>query len=160
MKRLLILIAIVVSLSSYGQGTFQYCTMRNNIWGKWVQSENPFDCYLINKVGDYEWIIYRYNQHPANYLFKLTCANLHIDKDKKSRRAHLKNNIWYEYTGSVEIFTDAETFAKDFPLVASHDKPEIKSNVLPARISVEPYKNHPKVLNIYFDDYGFAIMWK
>lgn len=60
MKRFLCtLVGIVVVISCYAQGTFNHCTMRNRIWGEWESSVNPFDRYLIDKVGDNEWIIYR-----------------------------------------------------------------------------------------------------
>lgn len=98
MKRFLCtFVGIVVVISCYAQGTFNYCTMRNRIWGEWESSVNPFDRYLIDKVGDNEWIIYRYCNHPSNYLFKLKINNFYFDKDKKSRKEHLKNNKWYEF---------------------------------------------------------------
>lgn len=159
MKRVIsILCLMVISISCFAQGTFYYCTMRNNIWGEWEHSENPFDRYLINKISSDEWIIYRYNVHPSDYIIKLRIKNFYFDKDKKSRKSHLKNNQWYEYTGSVEIFTDAETFVQKFPYVApTHDNPEIKSLTIPARIRVEPYKKKIQTINILFDGVGLGL---
>ena len=158
MKRFLCtLVGIVVVISCYAQGTFNYCTMRNRIWGEWESSVNPFDRYLIDKVGDNEWIIYRYCNHPSNYLFKLKINNFYFDKDKKSRKEHLKNNKWYEFTGSVEIFTDAETFSQKFPFVPTYDKPEIRNLTIPARIRIEPYKKEIQTINILFDEVGLGL---
>lgn len=158
MKRLFcVLVVAVISLSCYAQGTFNYCTMRNGIWGEWESSVNPFDRYLINKINNNEWIIYRYCNHPSDYIFKLKINNFSFDNDKKSRKEHLKNNQWYEFTGSVEIFTDAETFAKKFPYVPTYDKPEIRKLTIPARIRVEPYKKKIQTINILFDEIGLGL---
>jgi len=156
-KYIAIVIFKIISLTCYAQGTFNYCTMINNIWGEWQNSENPFDRYYITKVGNNEWITYRYCEHPSNYLFKIKINNFYFDNDKKSRKAHIKNNQWYEFTGSVEIFTDAETFARQYPFVASHDKPEIRSLIIPARIRIEPYKKKIKTINILFDEVGIGL---
>ncbi len=151
------MLCTIVAIICNAQGTFNYCTMRNNIWGEWESSVNPFDRYLINKISDNEWVIYRYNTHPSNYLFKLKINNFFFDKDKKSRKDHVRNNQWYEFTGCVEIFTDADNFAKNFPFIPSYDKPEIRCLVLPARIRVEPYKKKIQTINILFDEVGLGL---
>lgn len=112
---------------------------------------------MIRSVGDGEYIIYSEYHHPSDYICRLKINNFNKDNDKKSRKYHLKNNIWYEYRGSIEIFTDSETFATNFPHVASYDKPEIKRNIIPAIIKVEPYKKEISLLNIFFDDVGLGL---
>lgn len=158
MKRLLSFLAIaIISISCYAQGTFNYCTMRNGIWGEWKSSENPLDSYLIDKINDCEWVIYRYCNHPSNYLLRLKINNFHLDNDKKSRKEHLKNNQWYEFSGSVEIFTDPETFSQRFPFVPTYDKPEIRNMKIPAQIRIEPYKKKIQTINIFFDEVGLGL---
>ena len=80
-----------------------------------------------------------------------------MDNDKKSRKQHIKSGEWYRLTGEVEIFTDTETFMNNFPHVASHNKPEMKSVKFPATINIEPYKKHPVILCIWFGGYGLGI---
>ena len=161
MKRYILTLMIsFVSLIVFSQGTFRYSTMRNKIWGKWRPSVTRIDQYLINKVNDNEWIIYRDYDHPSNYLIKFRIDNFYIDKDKKSRKEHFKNNQWYVFTGSVEIFTDAETFVRKFPFVPTYDKPEIKNLSIPARIKVQPFKKRIKTINIFFDDVGLGLSFR
>lgn len=133
--------------------------MRNNIWGQWKESMtlSYSNGYLIVKIDRGEYVIYKNFDHPSNYVFRVKINNFYIDKNKKSRKEHIKNNEWYEFTGIVEIYTDSETFISQFPYVPTHDKPEIKSNMFSARIKVEPYKKSPKTLNIFFDNVGLGL---
>lgn len=163
MKKIFVAFVLsLLSITAVGQGTFQYCTMKDNIWGEWKESiAYPyFSGYVVNSVGEGDYVIYNTFDHPSNYIFRVKINGFYVDKDKKSRKEHVKNNKWYEFTGIVEIFTDSDTFVSQFPHVPTKDKPELKSNSLPARIIVEPYKKHPKVLNIFFDGKGLGLEGK
>ena len=156
MKRIILLAFFaVVVISTHAQGNFRYATMKNNIWGKWETSFH--NSYVIDHIGDGDNIIYYKINHPSDYIFRVVCPAMHYDNDKKSRKEHLKNDEWYEFHGVVEIFTDPETFVSRFPYVASHDKPEIKSNVLPAIIRIAPYKKRIETVNIFFGDVGLGL---
>jgi hypothetical protein len=68
----------------------------------------------------------------------------------------LKNNLWYEFSGTIEccfssvpenaIYLDASQSAR-------YNKPSIKM----ATIKIAPYKNRPECYNIFFDNSGIGI---
>ena len=154
MKRLLsILFCIFTVQACYSQGTFRYCTNINGIWDTW---KNSYTVYM-SKIQNQEFIIYFCDNHPSDYIMRFKVYGQMYDNDKKSRKRHIKNKEWYQLKGEVEIFTDTETFAKKFPFVASHNKPEMKNVKVPATIGIEPYKTHPVTLNIWFDGYGIGL---
>ena len=150
-----------MALTSYSQGTFQYCTCINNIWGEWddLSPHLPFrGAYFIMKVNDREYIIYHQREHPSNYIMRIKAYSDMVDNDKKSRKQHYKSKEDYELKGEVEIFTDTETFIKGFPFQCpTHDRPEMRNNVMKATIKIAPYKERPQVFNIWFGNYGLAI---
>ncbi len=87
--------------------------------------------------------------------------------DKKTIKLHYKNNMWYEYSGTVEYYVTEKyptildiLKAFDFPYFnydsGSDGNPCVKRTAR-ATIKIAPYKDHPKCYNIYFDNIGVGI---
>lgn len=149
------------SLSSFAQ----LCTnsFYNGYWGQWkshyseLTGTNWFSVY-----GNYSgFIIYNSYSHPSEYFFKFQINN-YTPPTKEDIKFHSKNDIWYEYNGNVEYFINS-----DYPTIKSalmtHSFPYVENSVenikrtAYATIKIAPYKDHPKVYNIWFEDVGIAI---
>ena len=153
----------------------QICTSswRDGYWGKWVYHSHPFTrpypgiSYDYGLYGNYSgFIIYRRTDHPSEYIFKFE-ANSYSTPDKKTKKFHLKHNLWYEYSGTVEYYVTEEyptiaavLKAHEFPFFncnsGSSGNPCVK-RTSKAVIKIAPYKKWPRIYNIYFDNVAIAI---
>ncbi len=142
-------------------------------WGKWVSHNHPFSMpypgisYDYSLYGNYSgFVIFRKDAHPSEFFFKFQ-ANSYSQPDKKTKRYHLKHNLWYEYSGTVEYYvteeypTIADVLKKyNFPFFdCTYDKkgkPCVKRTAN-AVIKIAPYKKKPKCYNIYFDSVAVGI---
>lgn len=98
--------------------------------------------------------------------FRFTIDNFYIP-DKETRSQRVKSKTWYEYTGTVEYYVDDDApsayacfkeYGHDmFVSMRGHENRGIKKIVSRARIKIEPYKEHPKVYNIFYDNVGLGI---
>jgi hypothetical protein len=169
--RLFIVILFVASPSLL-KGQIKTCGYFNGYWGPW--EEHYFmDIYgridetlLCQKVyGNYSgFCIYQGQLHPSYYSFKFQITN-YVEPSKKIKKEHLKSKQWYEYSGIVEYYvTDKCPTAKaavmscigNFPCILPTAE-GAKKRTANARIKIEPYKDHPKVYNIWFEDVGVGI---
>jgi hypothetical protein len=84
--------------------------------------------------------------------------------DKKTRKQHQKNNIWYEYSGWVEYYVTDEypTIQKvleayQFPMIQPKGETARAKRRARATIKIAPYKKAPECFNIYFDGVAVGI---
>lgn len=99
-------------------------------------------------------------------LVKFTIDNFYIP-DKETRKQRVKSNTWYEYTGTVEYYIDDDApsayvcfkrwRSATFVSQMYHENRGIKKIVSRARIRIAPYKDHPKVYTIFYDNVGLGI---
>lgn len=158
---LLGMILILYSLSSSAQ--LSTCVYYNGYWGDWKNQFGPISGNYYQLYGNNSgFIVYGNNSHPSEYVFKFQIDN-YTPPTKETIKYHRKNNLWYEYQGSVEYFinNDYPTIKKaltsfyNFPCVCN--KTENIKKTARATIKIAPYKKHPKVYNIFFEDVGIAI---
>jgi len=138
-------------------------------WGVWKSHTSSLGSRFneFSLYGNYSgFIIYKKDAHPSEYIFKFK-ADSYVTPDKKTIKYHRKNNVWYEYSGTVEYYV-TESYptiaailkAFEFPIFncnsGSSGNPCVKRTAK-AIIKIEPYKEHPECYNIYFDDVAVAI---
>lgn len=174
MKRLILLLVIlfgVVSIpSSRMIAQSKKCEFRSTIcingyWGDWKDSFNGnFNSKIsyISFNGVYDnFIIHDSFKHPSNYIMKVVINNFQLDTDKKSKKQRIKNNTWYEYSGTVEYYTEL-TFQNFGDLASTWphgawDTSNGKKHVVKAKIKIAPYEDYPRVYNIWFEQWGVGI---
>lgn len=155
MKKLLIFIFLLVAtLPCLGQ--IYTCTNINGYWGKWEQQ------YVCSITGNFDnFVLHSSIQHPSEYYCKVVIQNFSVP-DKKTKRIHNKNKIWYEYTGYIEYYVaswwDEGDFVSVFPSGAPYStKNGYRLKRSKATIKIAPYKKSPRVYNIWFEGYGVGI---
>ena len=140
-------------------------------WGEWKSHTTRYyrlpPSYKYNLYGNASgFIIYEKGAHPSEYIFKFQASN-YVTPDKKTKKSHYKNNIWYEYSGIVEYYVtekyptiEAVLKAYEFPYFncnsGSNGNPCVK-RTSQATIKIAPYKKHPECYNIYFDNVAVGI---
>lgn len=166
MKRILLaLILLVIFTPIFCQTSFYFCKYINGYWGKWENS-NPYTYieggYLIK--GNYdEFIIYDYNNHPSQYIMKVKLFAMDVETDKKLKKQRIKSGQWYEYSGTVEYYTQGlwdkfKNIMHQWPNVPDASNGEIQT--ASATIKIQPYKKRPEVYNIFFENIGLGIQFK
>jgi len=160
-KILLGVISIIISLSSFAQiSTNAYY---DGYWGQWKKDYSEYLGRGEYKIyGNYSgFIVYYYHSHPSEYIFKFQINNYN-PPTKDVIKYYYKNEIWHEYSGYVEYFIDnsyptIKTALKlwSFAFVSNRDT-SIKKTAK-ATIKIAPYKKHPKLYNIFFEDVAVAI---
>ena len=118
MKKLsLIILFVIIPITSFCQTYFSFTKCINNYWGEWKYS-NPYRTidggYLLNGTYD-EFIIYAYDKHPSQYIMKVKLFAMSVDNDKKAKKQRIKTDQWYEYTGTVEYYTNGLWIFKFIP---------------------------------------------
>lgn len=137
----------------------------NGYWGAWEDSFNSnfnskISYIYFNGVYD-NFIIHDSKKHPSNYIMKVVIDHFKLDTDKKSKKQRIKNNTWYEYSGTVEYYTELtfqnfEDLASTWPHGA-WDTSNGKKHVVKAKIKIAPYEDYPRVYNIWFEQWGVGI---
>lgn len=162
MKKIFLLFSLLCCVTLNSSAQLTGACYFDGYWSQW----HSFGSGTKIK-GNYDgFIIYLDKEGPWEYRFKFTINNLKFP-NKKQRKKDIKADKWYEFTGTVEyyitdkylsvlsIFRDAKKplFA---PAKLDSGRPtkKITSN---ATIKIAPFKDVPKVYNIWFDNVGFAI---
>lgn len=176
MKKILVLVTMMtVFLSASAQ--IKICAYYDGYWGEWEDAyifslyggRNTVDESLpyLKIYGNYSgFSTYANTDHPSAYMFKFQISN-YLAPDKKTKKHHLKSNEWYEYSGVVEYFVkDEHDTIKDILKRGSAFGriPAIQSTWSGARkrtakatIKIAPYKDHPRVYNIWFEGVAVGI---
>ena len=116
----------------------------------------------------YQFVVHDVLEGPSHYYFRITINNFYIP-DKKTRKSHIKNNEWYEFSGYIEYWIDDDhmdflsclpSYGRTIPIEAVpwlhfDGRPSIikKSQ---ATIKIQPYEKHPELWNIWFEGIGYA----
>lgn len=167
LRFLAILTFVIISRALNAQ--ISTCSWHDGYWGQWKNhsSRLGFEFNEFSLYGNYSgFIIYEKNAHPSEYIFKFQ-ADSYVTPDKKTIKYHRKNNVWYEYSGTVEYYVTesyptiaAVLKAFEFPIFncnsGSSGNPCVKRTAR-ATIKIAPYNDHPKCYNIYFDNIGVGI---
>lgn len=128
------------------------CSYYNGYWGNWIS--NLKNAYFY----DDEILFVSPGNHPANYIYKIKFNSNYVDNDKKSRKRHQKDGIWYEYRGTIEIRKDKKMSLAEW--LSGHHRLNYPSDYetvrFPCTIRIKPYKKTPKIINIWFEDYGIG----
>jgi hypothetical protein len=158
MKRYIITLffALISITQSFAQ--FTSSVYYDGYWGNWHKWANK----LYGNYGG--MIVYNPNYHRSLYQFKFSITNYRAPS-KDEIKQHWKSKEWFVYYGVVEYYvTDDYPTIKDalkkfnFPAIFPKEGPRpIAKRTANATIKIAPYKNHPKVYNIFFEDVGFAI---
>jgi len=144
------------------QAQISLCAYLDGYWSSWTTG------YGLKIQGNYNgFIIYDENDGPWDPMFKFTINNFYMDTDSRSRK--LQGDRWYEFSGTVEykicdqyltaysLFKDQKgpSFITDRALKeAGRPGKKVTSR---ATIKIAPYKDHPKVYNIFYDNVGLGI---
>lgn len=137
-----------ISVNSYYDG----------YWGKWLTASQ---CSIRGNYSGF--IIYESTDHPSAYFFKFQISNYTIP-DAKTLKIYRKNNQWLQFSGTVEYFvserfqTIADVLRKNhFPSKFDSNKEPVAKRTTNATIRIAPFKDHPKIYNIWFDGIGVGI---
>lgn len=162
---------MLANISALGQT--QVCSNINNVWGDW---NTLYDATITGRFSD---LMFCQNYtHTSDYYFRVTITNFSIP-DKKTKRAHIKQDIWYTYSGYVEYAPYISKFDGSKMIYEPSNSPEGKLNALKyfykapdddiifninryrrrvkATIKIAPYKNTPEVYNVWFEGFGIGI---
>lgn len=170
-NRLFIVILFIISPSLL-KGQIKTCGYFDGYWGAWEENyfmdifgriDYTLPCQKV--YGDYSgFCIYQAQAHPSYYSFRFKITN-YVEPSKKTKKEHLKSKQWYDYNGIVEYYvTDKYPTAKACVRSSSGNFPSVlpttegaKKKTVNARIQIAPYKDHPQVYNIWFEDVGVGI---
>lgn len=141
-------------------------------WGQWkdqwlpsLYSSTPEEFYYGLYGNESGFIVYHADDHPSDYVFKFQINN-YVAPTKQQIKEHNKRHEWYEYSGTVEYNVveskpTIKEILKDHGFPIYSDWPgrtePIAKRVANATIKIAPYKKHPEVYNIWFDDVAIAI---
>ena len=171
MKRLFVIITLTL-LAIATKAQIRTCAYYDGYWGKWKDqwlpslfSSSPEKFYYDLYGNESGFIVYNKGDHPSDYVFKFQINN-YVKPSKQQIKDHYKRNDWYEYNGTVEYFvvesapTIKEILKKwGFPIYhdwSTRNEP-IAKRVANATIKIAPYKKHPELYNIWFDDVAIGI---
>lgn len=159
---------------SFKSTQYDFCAYYNGKWTEWhsrrngmglagwqvslIRNYNSFGGIAFNIVSFEKIVGTPFQFHIENY----------IPPTKKEVKQHLKDNEWYVYKGWVEYYVnDDSPTIKDlleeyhFPVIYPNKKKANNSICVirkaEATIKIAPYKEYPKVFNIYFDNVGVGV---
>lgn len=160
-KVLFTLLTLLCSLEVCSTPYIKTAIYQNGAWSSWYSSSfvkcyGTWDRFLAYDIA---------TQDLSNFYFRVTIDGFSIP-NKKTRKAHIDNDEWYEYTGYFEYWIDDDhmdflsTLNGSFPIranptVKNGNRPSIIKKV-PAIIKIPPYRKYPELYNIWFEGIGFA----
>ena len=157
---------LTVFTTFYAHAQISTCAYYDGYWGEWKKQYTEFlyssNSSYIKIYGNYSgFIVYNTSSHPSEYTFKFQIDSYTIPT-KELLKYHRKNNIWFEYTGYVEYFIDnsyptIKEALRIFGFAYVSNNPSAIKRTAKARIKIAPYKDHPIVYNIFFEDVGIGI---
>lgn len=172
MKKITLLgICLILSISfSFAQkDNFSIAYYIDSMWGEW----DYVSSYVYNISGSVDdFVIKNSRDHPSNYFLRIKVDNFTIPSRSEYKRRKKKNE-WHEYEGTIEYFyraCDGDNFKSRAKGGFSYTDPTaydeggelFNEKVLKATkrivVRIAPFKKHPSVYNIYFDDIGIGIV--
>ena len=160
-KMILLLLTFFFCTTAYSQLLTQYaafCANIDNVWSSWKTYSG---CYIY---GDYckQLSMTDYKHHPSEFVWRITFDG--------NPWFPAKSKEWREYSGTIEFYiSDKVPDAKSallisggFPVAPWNHNTE--KGQMPcvkvtkkAKIKVAPYRKHPKIYNIWFDNMAFGL---
>ena len=152
------------------QTSFSYAVYIESIWGTMMPSSPE---YILGKYDDIRIVDSKYT-HPSNYYIRITINDFLLTNGSNYKN-RVKNNQWYEYTGTIEYFTsdvggnEIKNYTIDDRIKSSlglcFGAPSAYETNLKgfrvikkaAKIMIAPYQKYPILYNIFFDGYGIAL---
>ena len=140
------------------KGQISTCAFYDGYWGEWKKPN--YNMYKL--YGNYSgFIVYYQSDHPSEYIFKFQIES-YSQPSKEAVKYHWKNEEWYEYYGYVEYFIDSsyptiKTALKTCSFALLSNNSYSTKKTANATIKIAPYKDHPRVYNIFFEDIAIAI---
>lgn len=162
MKKILTLL-FFVAFPLFAEAQLSTNVYYDGYWGEWKReyySYSKSSWYSI--YGNYSGFIVHFESfHPSTYLFKFQ-IDTYRTPTKDEIKYHRKNNIWYEYSGTAEYFINNEYPTIKDALKSFNKFPSVKNGdgykrTVNATIKIAPYKDHPRVYNIFFEDVAIAL---
>ena len=169
-KRLLAILLFAI-ISNAIKAQIKTNSWHDGYWGEWKSHTTRYNyfppTFEYSLYGGYSgFIIYKKGAHPSEYIFKFE-ANSYQIPDKKTIKEHYKNNVWYEYSGTVEYYV-TESYPTIAAVLRTYGFPYFNCNsgydgnpcvkrTANATIKIQPYRKHPECYNINFDDVAVAI---
>lgn len=142
----------------------------HGVWTNWVTRYSNYEwndndiCPMALHNSNNTFVGFRFlldKNIPWDVCFEVIIEN-YEKTNKKIRKYHQKNDIWYEYSGWVEYYVTDEfpTIEKvleyyRFPLIPPKGDSIRAKRKAKATIKIAPYKNLPLCFNIYFDKWYF-----
>ena len=169
-KRILTIFMLVIIVNVMN-AQIKTCSWHDGYWGNWISHTTRY--HTLPPTYEYDlsgsesgFIIYKKGDHPSKYIFKFQANNYDVP-DKKTIKLHYKNNIWYEYSGTVEYYVtesyptiEAILKAFEFPHFncdsGYNGNPCVKRTAN-ATIKIAPYHKYAECYNIYFDNVAVGI---
>ena len=116
----MIFLVIIMTMSLSVSAQISTCSWHDGYWGQWKSHTTRYTyippSYEYDIYGNYSgFIIYKKGAHPSEYIFKFQ-ANSYSTPDKKTIKYHMKNNLWYEYSGTVEYYV-----TENYPTIAGYN---------------------------------------
>lgn len=171
MNKKILLCVSFIFLVIIAKAQIRTCAFYDGYWGEWKEqwipslfSSTPEEFFYKLYGNESGFIVYDVGDHPSEYVFKFQINN-YIAPTKQQIKEHNKKQEWYEYSGIVEYFV-VENYPtiKDilkkwgFPLYHQHvTGTPVAKRVANATIKIAPYKKHPELYNIWFDDVAIGI---
>lgn len=163
-KSFLLLFLILLSTSVYSTSWIKTALYQNNIWYPWEKGSNVVQSGTYNQFS-----VHSSYEDSSHFYFRITINNFSIP-DKKIRKAHLKSDEWYEYTGYIEYWIDDEHMnflscmsGNCIPIAAcpwtKFDKTPSIIKKTYATIKIAPYDKYPNTYNVLFEGIGFAFFF-
>ena len=161
MKKIISIFCFLLFITNNSFGQIKFCAYFDGFWSPWVSSSEA------RVYGNYEsFVVHTVDDGPWNYRFKFTINDFKVP-NKKQRKKDLKANKYYEFSGTVEYYT-----SYDFPsardafrqnkgpkfISANMEKGKpTKKITSKATIRVRPFKDYPRVYNIWYDNVALGI---
>ena len=161
MKKSILITFLLLCISFRGSAQIKTCAYFDGFWSPWISN------YEAQVYGNYEgFVIHTASEGPWEYRFKFTINDFKVP-NKKQRKKDIKNNRYYEFSGTVEyyvsdILPSAITAFRDnkgpkfLPAKNKRGKPA-KKIISRATIRVAPFKDVPRIYNIWYDNVALGI---
>lgn len=149
---LLFVLTIILATSCGISNKMMVSTYSNGYWGNWEDLAKPWRTWAYQGSID-DFIVYDYNYHPSNYVFKLEVQNMTVTNDTKT---NMEANRWYEYWGTISF--DENVDWNDFAKYTVHNFIGHYHGVQKKTVKVTVMKKSSGyIYNIISGDVGFGI---
>lgn len=161
MKKFILIVSILLGLSLNSSAQIQFSAYFDGFWSPWIDAADA------RVYGNYEgFVIHTAAEGPWDYRFKFTIHDFKVP-NKKQRKKDIKENRYYEFTGTVEYYISdiypsaLEAFRdnKGVKLLPSKNRRgnPAKKITSKATIRVAPFKDVPRTYNIWYDKVAIGI---